>query len=90
MAAPTAPAPGMSRDVEAIAQQIVTWFCRSANVPSEIVTPDVPFAEIGLDSLTAAEVAALVEETYHIRVQPTLLWDCPTIRHVAEHVASRV
>lgn len=90
VAAPTAPAPGMSKDVEAISQQIVTWFCRSANVPAEIVTPDVPFTEIGLDSLTAAEIAALVEETYHIRVQATLLWDCPTIRHVAEHVTRKM
>lgn len=80
----------MSKDVNAISQQIVTWFCRSANVPAEIVTPDVPFAEIGLDSLTAAEIAALVEETCQIRVQATLLLDCPTIRHLAGYVASQM
>jgi len=77
-------------DLDAISRQIVEWFCRSANVSREFVPPDAPLVEIGLDSLTAAEIAALIEETYDIKVQQTLLWDLPTIRHVAEYVAGRM
>lgn len=64
----------------------VEWFCASANLPRDIVTPDAALAEIGLDSLTATELTVLIEEHYIVRVQPAVLWECPTLRAVAEYV----
>lgn len=91
--APQAPKPAPSAapicDLDDIANTLAEWFSRSANLPRSIVTPDAPLAELGLDSLTASELSALIEEHYNVRLQPTILWDCPNLRAVATCVAQQ-
>ncbi|MEU5417058.1 MULTISPECIES: acyl carrier protein [Streptomyces] len=43
------------------------------------IKPDVPLSDYGLDSLYALSVAAEIEDRVGFPVDPTMLWDHPTI-----------
>ncbi len=53
------------------------------------VTDDVPFAALGLDSLTAAEITTLIEDTLGWTLPATLLFDHPTLRELASFLDAR-
>ncbi|MFH8626606.1 acyl carrier protein [Streptomyces vietnamensis] len=43
------------------------------------LSPDIPLSEYGLDSVYALSVAADLEDRLGITVDPTVLWDNPTL-----------
>jgi hypothetical protein len=49
-----------------------------------------PFADLGLDSLTAVELTHQLEKALGLHVAPTATWDFPNIRALAEHLAENV
>lgn len=51
------------------------------------IDPSEPFATYGLDSVHAVSLAGEVEEWFGVPVEPTLVWDHPTIRDVARLLA---
>jgi len=74
-------APG---DVEA---WLRTWVgCRLA-VPAGQIDPLKPFADFGIDSVSAVELSAELGEWLQAPVPPTIVWDFPNIRVLADGVA---
>jgi natural product biosynthesis luciferase-like monooxygenase protein len=84
--APTPSAPETSRREE-IEQWTQRWIAQrlQQNISSIAVTK--PFADLGLDSLTAVELTQQLKNAFGAEVAPTATWDFPNIRALAEHVA---
>jgi len=51
------------------------------------INVDAPLMEYGLDSIAALTVAGRLEDELGVELPSTLLWDCPTIRALAEYLA---
>lgn len=72
--------------------QIIRWL--TGRIAEEIVAdeadvdPDAHFSEYGLDSLSRFVLAGELSERLEAEISPTLLWECSTIREVAELCAS--
>jgi acyl carrier protein len=80
-------------EVDRLSEQIQTWIMdwlveRAGVQPAEIA-PDRPFADFGLDSLTAVELSQELEDWLKIELTPVIAWNYPTLatlaRHLAEH-----
>ncbi|GAA4982792.1 acyl carrier protein [Pseudonocardia tropica] len=54
------------------------------------VDPDVPLAELGLDSVYALTLCGDIEDRWGIDAEPTLAWDHPTITALATHLHERL
>jgi len=80
--------------VDRLAEQIETWMTdwlvERAGVATQTVDRDKPFAEYGLDSLTAVELAQDLESQLPIRLNPTLTWNYPTLATLSHHLAEEV
>ena len=50
-------------------------------------TVDTPLAELGLDSVYALTLCGDIEDEYGLDVDPTIVWDYPTIRELAEGIS---
>ncbi|MDQ7878333.1 acyl carrier protein [Microbacterium sp. QXD-8] len=53
-------------------------------------TVDTPLAELGLDSVYALTLCGDIEDEFELEVDPTIVWDHPTIRELAEGIRQRV
>lgn len=49
-------------------------------------TPDTPLSELGLDSVYALTLCGDIEDQYGLEVDPTIVWDYPTIRELADGI----
>lgn len=59
-----------------LAERIAIYVQRT---PQEIL-PDVPLADYGLDSVYALTLTGDIEDHLGTSVDPTLMWDYPTLR----------
>lgn len=57
--------------------------------PHEI-DPEAPHSEYGLDSASAVMLVAELEDELAITLSPSLAWDYPTLRSIAEHVHAQL
>ena len=49
----------------------------------EWITPDITFAELGIDSLLAAQLCEIINAELHLSINPTEFWFSSTIRELA-------
>ncbi len=54
------------------------------------INPEAPHAEHGLDSASALMLIADIEDTYHVRLSPSLAWDHPNLRSMARYLAQQL
>lgn len=52
--------------------------------------PFVPLADMGVDSVRAVSLAGEIETHFDIDVEPTLIFDYPTLSHIAEFIGTAV
>lgn len=55
-------------------------------VPTHTVDPTLPLAEMGVDSVRALGLVGDVEAHWDIDVDPTLVFDYPTLAHIADFI----
>lgn len=53
-------------------------------------TPDTPLAELGLDSVYALTLCGDIEDEFGLEVDPTIVWDHPTIRDLSHGISERL
>jgi acyl carrier protein len=70
-----------------IEKRIVHEISMLLGVPEESVAVDKPFIDLGLDSMQAVALCGNLERWVGRRLEPTLVWDYPTIDAVAKHLA---
>jgi acyl-CoA synthetase (AMP-forming)/AMP-acid ligase II/acyl carrier protein len=57
---------------------------RRLSMPAEQIKGDVPLTDYGLDSMNAMELVGEIEAKFNINLDPTLLWEVPTINELVE------
>ena len=74
----------ISTDVEQwLTQRVLAY----GKVAPDTFTVDTPLAELGLDSVYALTLCGDIEDEYGLDVDPTIVWDYPTIRELAEGIS---
>ncbi|GGQ57861.1 acyl carrier protein [Streptomyces althioticus] len=58
--------------------------------PVDTIDPTVPLSDYGLDSLYALSVIAELEDHLDISVDPTVMWDNPTIDALSKALAEEL
>ncbi|HVQ50603.1 MAG TPA: acyl carrier protein [Mycobacterium sp.] len=59
-------------------------------VPATAINPMVPLAEMGVDSVHAISLVGDVELHFDIDVDPTMIFDYPTLSGIAEFIGTAV
>ena len=59
-------------------------------VPTHAIDPAIPLAEMGVDSVRELGLVGDVEAHWDIEVDPTLVFDYPTIAHIADFICEAV
>lgn len=88
------PAPQLEGlDTEEVADQIVgwmgAWLAAMADIDTSGLDPQQPFADLGLDSLTAVELSADLEEVFGVPLPPVVAWNYPTPAALAGYLAEK-
>lgn len=52
--------------------------------------PDMPLADLGLDSLLAIELRSMISEVFVLDLAPTLLFDCPTLEDLVLQIKHEI
>ena len=58
------------------------------DIPPTAIDPAVPLAEMGVDSVHAVSLVGDIEAQFDIDVEPTLIFDYPTLSHIAEYIGT--
>jgi acyl carrier protein len=61
-----------------------------AGVPVEQISPEVDLGRYGLDSVEAFTVCCEIEDFLDVSLDPTLLWDHPTIDALSAYLLGTV
>jgi acyl carrier protein len=81
-------------EIERLADQIETclldWLVERAGLRPGDFDRDKPFAEYGLDSLTAVELSGELEQWLGVEITPVVAWNYPTAAAMAGHLAREV
>jgi acyl carrier protein len=67
---------------------LVMWVSRRMRIPETHVDPSGSFADYGLDSVAAVELAKALSDRLGRPFDDTLLWNFPTIDSLIEHIAA--
>lgn len=79
--------PRLSSDAEAIQVWLKTQLAERLGLNSDEVDIDEDFSNYGLNSIEAVNLSGDLENRLGRRLPPTLLWDYPTIRAIADYLA---
>ncbi len=72
---------------EDIEDWISDYLANLLEVSPDELDPDVPFDRYGLDSSAAIGLTGELEEWLGLEIEPTLLYDYPTVDTLAEHLS---
>ena len=59
-------------------------------LPATAINPMVPLAEMGVDSVHAISLVGDVELHFDIEVDPTMIFDYPTLSRIADFIGTSV
>jgi acyl-CoA synthetase (AMP-forming)/AMP-acid ligase II/acyl carrier protein len=83
---PSSPADGDS-DALRIERWLLNQLASASGMERDDVDPQRPFASLGIDSVAAVNIAASVEQKFGVELGATALWDFPSARLLAKHLA---
>jgi acyl carrier protein len=73
---------------------IVSWLASQLasylEIPAATIDPTIPLAEMGVDSVHAVGLVGDVEVHFDIDVDPTMIFDYPTLSHIADYIGTAV
>jgi acyl-CoA synthetase (AMP-forming)/AMP-acid ligase II/acyl carrier protein len=75
---------------ERIEKWILDWLVEHAAVNPSEIERHKPFAEYGLDSLTAVEMSHSLEEWLGVELTPVIAWNYPTPHKISQYLARTV
>jgi acyl-CoA synthetase (AMP-forming)/AMP-acid ligase II/acyl carrier protein len=77
-------------NTKAIQDWLSRWLSNKLNIPLEQIDPTQAFAEYGIDSVMAVELAQDLEEwlPFNLEIEPTLAWNFPSIEALASYLGS--
>jgi acyl carrier protein len=69
---------------------LATTLASYLEVPATTIDPTVPLAEMGVDSVHAVSLVGEVEMRFDIDVDPTMIFDYPTLSDIADYISAAV
>ena len=70
--------------------EITAWLVARVSshtgLPSTDISPELAFANYGLDSVQAVSLSVDIEDHFGLSMPPTLTWDYPTIDQLAKYL----
>ncbi len=96
---PTLPAPDFLPDVlkldtktlqSRIEDWLIHWLTARADLKSGVMQRATPFAELGIDSLTAVEISQEMDQQLELQLPPMVIWSCPTCEALAVYLAEEL
>lgn len=85
---PTTNTIGKAQTRHTLQKWIVNWLARETKLPAGSINISKSFADYGLDSVTAVELADDLEEWLGVPLSPTLAYDYPNIESLAQYLAT--
>ncbi|HEY8208013.1 MAG TPA: amino acid adenylation domain-containing protein [Myxococcaceae bacterium] len=86
--------PSRTEDPRGSSRSIAQWFstelARRLGMAEASVDPRRPFEHYGIGSAEAVEISAAAGERLGVKLEPTLLWEHPSIEQLAAHLAGAV
>ena len=83
--------PLTASEVDRLAERIevflLDWLAARSGAVAGDVHRDRPFAEFGLDSLSAVELSAELEQWLHVQLTPVVAWNYPTPAAMSRYLA---
>ncbi len=83
--------PLTASEVDRLAERIevflLDWLAARAGAVAGEVHRDRPFAEFGLDSMSAVELSAELEQWLHVQLTPVVAWNYPTPAAMSRYLA---
>jgi acyl carrier protein len=73
---------------ESIQNWMVDWLVRELEVEAQSIDTSKSFADYGLDSVTAVELADALQNWLGVTLSPTLAYEYPTIEFLAQYLAT--
>ncbi|WP_424097656.1 AMP-binding protein [Moorena producens] len=86
---PTTNTIGLQQTRHTLQKWIVNWLARETKLPAGSINISKSFADYGLDSVTAVELADDLEEWLGVPLSPTLAYDYPNIESLAQYLATQ-
>jgi acyl carrier protein len=77
----------LDRATERIEAWMLDWLMTRLGLSAEDVSRDRPFAEYGVDSLTAVEMSHELEQQFSVPLPPIVAWNYPTPSALARFLA---
>ncbi len=65
---------------------VTQWMVDELNLDPDVIDIDRAFLSYGMDSMRAMMLVGDLESGIGIRLSPTLAWDYPSIRALAQHI----
>lgn len=85
---PLAKTPSTPTEADQPAQQLRSFLTdevsRRLSMPADDINGHTPLTDYGLDSMNAMELVGEIEAKFDIQLDPTLLWEVPTIDELVE------
>ncbi len=79
----------VDRVAERIELWMQEWLVDRAGLAAEDVSRDRPFAEFGVDSMTAVELSHELEEEFGVPLPPIVAWNYPTPAALSRYLAEQ-
>lgn len=86
---PGAPVIELDRAAERIEAWMLEWLVARLALDAADVSRDRPFAEFGVDSLTAVELSHELEQQFGVPLPPIVAWNYPTPAALARYLAEQ-
>ena len=83
----TVPANSTSRTKQEIADWLVAWIAKELKMTAGDIDPARSLLEYSMSSLTATILVGDLEDWLDLRLQPSLVWDYPSIDAMTDHLA---
>jgi acyl carrier protein len=81
--------PENSSSLLTIQNWLIAYLAELLEIEPDDIDPKIPFERYGLDSSALVVLSGDLQEWLKRKLDPTLLYDYPTIESLAEHLAGR-
>ena len=69
---------------------LMSWLTARANLMPGTMQANTPFAQLGIDSLTAVEISQELDQLLGLQSPPMVIWSCPTPAELAEYLVGEL
>ncbi|MCA9229860.1 MAG: AMP-binding protein [Planctomycetales bacterium] len=69
---------------------LISWLTERADLAQGAMQPETPFAELGIDSLTAVEISQEMDQLLGLQLPPMVIWSYPSAAGLSAYLAEQL